>query len=396
MSIRRPRALSCLPLCLSLLLATGSLPARATPAPSPATEPGRWEPAKTYALLVGILEWQDKSGLASFPQKDRQDKVLQDQFLANGVPADHLVYLSDKAATGDAIRQAWTRLATQAGPGSTLIFYFAGHGLQYDGRTYLANYDVNSERPDANGIGMGTLTETLAAHWHGDRLLLLADCCHSGAMTEVVRAEAQRGKKAACLTSSTATNTSTGKWTFTEALNRLLSGDRRTDLDRDKRITFQEADTYVHREMKYGDDQLADAFRSPGFAPGFVLRGVNPDQVLPASLPGQRWKAGDYAECLAESKWWRVQVLAAQPTGTWVHYIGWADKWDAWVGADRLRPVAESHFAAGQTISAEWEDKWYAAKIIKASENFFYFIHYDGYDDACDEWVTAARIKAKP
>ena len=36
-----------------------------------AADPGRWEPEKTYALMAGVLEWQDKN-LSPFPKLRRE------------------------------------------------------------------------------------------------------------------------------------------------------------------------------------------------------------------------------------------------------------------------------------------------------------------------------------
>src|SRR4051812_4286067 len=94
----RSRFLPSLAMALGLALTT--VAPLAVPAAAKTTA---WEPAKTYALLVGILEWQSKD-LASFPKENRQDRALERQLLANGVPRDHLVFLEDRKATGEAIR----------------------------------------------------------------------------------------------------------------------------------------------------------------------------------------------------------------------------------------------------------------------------------------------------
>ncbi|MBC7541344.1 MAG: caspase family protein [Candidatus Sericytochromatia bacterium] len=381
-------------LCLALALTFAVV----QPAPAAPTGPV-WEPRNTYALMVGILEWQDKEGLESFPKADRQDRALERQLKARGVPADHIVFLEDKQATGAAIRQAWQQIAQKAGPGSTLLFYFTGHGLREAGKTYLANYDVNSDKPATTGCSVDSLAATLAKYWQGDRLLMLGDFCHAGAFAGVVQAEGRRGKKAACLTSSTASNTSTAEWTFTAAVKHLFRGEALSDANRDGAITFAEADGYVHDQMKYAEDQYTTAVRSPGFEADFTFGPVDPVQTRPAARAGQKWPPGAYAICLSDGDTWRVQILAARANSRRVHFFGQADSFDEWVPENTLTPIADSHYQVGQQVSVASEDEedkgtLYPAKIIQSRENYFYFVHYNDYEAENDEWVTVSRIKS--
>ena len=66
-------------LALGLVGAVGIRPATAEPAAA------TWDPAKTWAVLIGVLEWDDPS-LASFPKEGRVDRVLERTLLARGVP----------------------------------------------------------------------------------------------------------------------------------------------------------------------------------------------------------------------------------------------------------------------------------------------------------------------
>ncbi len=142
--------------------------------------PARWEPQKTYALLVGILAWQ-KGQLQEFPTDGRRDKVLADTLIADGVPREQLVFLEDSAATTEAIRNGLGALLDRAGPGSTFLFYFDGHGLQSRGKYFLGSYDVDKLHPET-GFPVDELAEIVAARFHGEQILLFADCCHSGAL----------------------------------------------------------------------------------------------------------------------------------------------------------------------------------------------------------------------
>ena len=48
-------------------------------------------------------------------------------------------------------------------------------------------------------------------------------------------------------------------------------------------------------------------------------------------------------------------------------------------------------FDAGDTVEVEWGGTWYSAEITKMG-NGQYFIHYTGYDNSWDEWIGDDRI----
>lgn len=46
----------------------------------------------------------------------------------------------------------------------------------------------------------------------------------------------------------------------------------------------------------------------------------------------------------------------------------------------------------GQRVQVSWKNSWYDATIIDARNNQYY-IHYEGYGNSFDEWVTPDRIR---
>ena len=377
------RILQMLPLA-ALLLAIVVRPVAAAPAAA-------WEPEKTYALLVGILEWQD-SDLASFPKKDRRDRELQQTLEAAGVPRANVVFLEDAKATQAAILRELKRVAARAGEGSTLIFYFAGHGTQADGETVFCNYDIDTSRSKATGITVSRIGDILRESWEGERLVLLADCCHSGGLASIVRAyNGDPYVRAASLTSATASNISTGRWTFTESVIAAFSGKVAADTDRDGRVTFEDADAYIYKEMRYRELQLARGARSTRFEPDFRFSTVDrADRLPPTSGP---WKAFDYPDVESKGQWYRGQILAVEGARYRVHYLDYDDSWDESVPASRLRKPVGGSAARGDRVEVEWKGKWWAAKVAKVEDDFFYFIQYEGYGREWDEWVTPKRMR---
>src|ERR1700686_3951259 len=182
-----------------------------------------WVPGQTYVLIASITEWPAKAGLPPFTAEKRRDEDLMNQLKRSGVPAANIIFLKDSAATHAAMRNALGSLAARAGAGSTLIFYFQGPGA----RKLLCCYDTDQKNPDQTEFHAEENFPILDPTWKGNRLFLIGDCCSSGSLATVVRQyEKQRPTvRAACLASSTASNISTGHWTFTDALIKIFAGD---------------------------------------------------------------------------------------------------------------------------------------------------------------------------
>jgi hypothetical protein len=350
-----------------------------------------WDPAKTHAVLVGILEWQDK-GLGSFPKEGRQDRELEKRLVAAGVPASQIAFLEDKAATQEAITTSLKDVAARAGEGSTFIFYFAGHGLQDDGgETYISNYDCNTKKKKATAIGMADISRIVRNQFKGSRAIFLADCCHSGAFSRVAFEVATELRiPAAALTSAQASNISTGAWTFTESLVTVFRGDGVPDANRDGRITLRETADFSRDRMRFEAGQLSLASVAGDFSWELVVRPVG----TPAKeIPGP-WQLGQYVEIEWKGKWWRGQVLDGRE-GEWqVHYTGFEASDDEWVTGKRLRKPQGLSLSGGATVQVEWSGKWYPAKVLKVEDDFA-LIHYDGYGAEWDEWVGEKRLRMK-
>jgi hypothetical protein len=372
---------------LASLLTLLTLPSFAEDFPS-------WNPSKTFVLVASVIEWPDK-GLVAFKDA-RRDEALVEQLKASGVPAANVVFLKDKEATLVAMRKELHALAGRAGEGSTFIFYFQGHGLSRKEKAWLACYDVNL-KDYSTAFDVDELFPVFDKEWKGDRLLLIGDCCHSGALGRVVdRFEGKPGVRAACLASATASNASTEHWTFTEALITALAGDGAVDRNRDGKITFGEADAFAHDEMKFRENQLCRGKRGSTFEEGFVLRAVAPEKPAPAKVEGDR-QVHDFLEaCDRDGKWYVSQILAVKDGKCLVHYLGWDAKWDEWVGPEKLRPIARKELKVGERYEVEWrKDQWFLATVTKA-DDCFYYVHYEGEEGDDDEWITAIKTRPAP
>lgn len=134
-----------------------------------------------------------------------------------------------------------------------------------------------------------------------------------------------------------------------------------------------------------------------------------------AQAAGGGYKVGDRVEILYDGKWYPGSVLEVGNNQWKVHYDGYDSGWDTWMPADRLRagtaaadPGKPREPAApvepdmpvtgdpvvGEACEASWNNSWYWVRILKV-DGGRYFIHWDGYGDEKDEWVTRDRLRRK-
>ena len=352
-----------------------------------------WNPATTWALLVGVLEWKNP-GLGSFPQAGRVDRVLEKTLLARGVPRTQLTFLEDAAATLDGCRSALVKTADAVPEGGTLLVYYAGHGVRSKGRTWFMPYDADTSDPGKTAWAVDELADALGTRTKGRTVLLFADCCHSGALDAVVtRLDAAGTAAAACLSSASVASQSTGRWTFTEALVSIFGGGGAADTDEDGFVDFAEADGLVHREMRYREEQWTKGARTAAFPSALRLSTVDPAHPRAARVAGP-WQIGDFGQIEWRGSWWPGRVLAVEPAKLRVHYVGYGDRGDQWVEATRFRAVPALPFDADANVRVEWKGAWYPAKVLRVDVEFA-LVHYDDFDASSDEWVPASRLRAK-
>jgi hypothetical protein len=359
-------------------------------------------PAKAHAVLVGVLEWEH--GLSGYPKRHRKDQELRDLLLRRGTPAANVALLLDKDATLPRIRAAVSKTARAAGAGSTLIVYYAGHGMPAGGGDYcFANYELNPGKLKETGWHLKELGETLAREFKGKRVLLWADCCYSGGLEVVVERLAKAGIAAASLTSAGPGNCSTNNWTFTQSLIDGLSGEPLIDANGDGRITLGELAAEVREAMRHREGQL-HGFKAKGLAEDFVLARVSGPRP---KAPHAKFPVGSYVRAPDKGQSRIGRVVALTGDRYTVQFYNYSDKRTAPYAAKDLTASTGNVAPAGVVLDAgvkpdcevKWEGAWYPAKLLKRA-NGKYFIHYIGYDSSWDEQVGKDRIrflkKAKP
>ncbi len=277
-----------------------------------------WEPKKTHALIVGVLEW--KNGFSPFPKRDRKDKELRDLLIKRGTPAENVTMLLDQEATLSKIRKAITQTLSKTSKDSTLIIYYDGHGWAAGDDFCFSTYDVGSNRKD-NVWSINELAATVAKEFKGRRAFFWADCCFSGGMKVIV--EKLADSKIACfsLTSAATENSSTRNWTFTQSLLDGLSGAPLIDTNGDGRITLGELRTEVRDAMNHMEGQK-HGFKTNGLDDTFVLAKASGRLT---EVPKAKYHVGSYVR--AKGKYGRVVGVKGDKADKYsVQFYNYTDK----------------------------------------------------------------------
>jgi len=116
-------------------------------------------------------------------------------------------------------------------------------------------------------------------------------------------------------------------------------------------------------------------------------------------------KVGNKAEVLWKGTWYPATVKKVKGDQCYIHYAGYGNNWDEWVGPDRIKIKGEDNtasasnpadpapkYSVGDPVQVNWKGSWYPARVIAVGNNKWK-IHYDGYDNSWDEWVALRRIR---
>jgi Agenet domain len=331
--------------------------------------------------MVGLVEWKDKEEFESFPQEGRKDVVLRDLLKDRGVPASQMVYLPDEQATTARINDEFSKTLAKTRPGDWLIVYFEGHGYKDDEgeHTFLAGYDASD---DVEGWPITSIPDAIDKNFRGSNAMIALDNCYSGAMAEAVRSK-KRKINYAVMASSLASQTSTGNWTFTEALISAFRGASYIDRNLDGKLTFFEMGENASLDMLFGEEQLATVTYTGSF---------DPQTVIGDSLGIAQARVGQRIEAYSVDGWYKGFIIDSKNGKFKIHYYGYEDTDDEWVAPKLIRDFKPKQYPVGSRVSVEWEKKWYPAKVIEVKSGVHY-ISYDNYGPEWNEWVGSERIR---
>jgi uncharacterized caspase-like protein len=253
-----------------------------------------------WAVIVGVGEYQSEEipelEYATFDARSVRDFLTSSA--AGPFEEDHVLFLEDEAATGAAIREALFVFLQQADWNDLVVIYFAGHGAPDPSRPdnlYLLPSDSDLNALAATGFPMWDVKTALRRQISAERVIVIADACHSAGTQEGLGDEnAIAGGFSQLFSPSrrlsmTAANSNEfsfedarwgGHGVFTHFLLEGLEG--AGDLNGDGIITFSEVFDYVQRNVREATEYRQNPQRA-GFG----------DIPLAVAPSGQGSGAGD-------------------------------------------------------------------------------------------------------
>ena len=139
-----------------------------------------------WAIVVGISKYQDES--LNLKYADRDAEALYELLLTpsgGGFEKDHIVKLVNEEATTANITRALRSFLKRPAKEDIVLIYFACHGAPDDERSgivYLLTHDVNRKDISGTALPMREIDLSLTEYLLAERVIILADTCHSGAI----------------------------------------------------------------------------------------------------------------------------------------------------------------------------------------------------------------------
>lgn len=342
----------------------------------------------TYGVVAGVLEWSDKD-FSPFEKRNRKDKEFYELLKSRGA-ANNVKLLIDDEATLENMKNEIEKALEKAPAGSTFIFYYAGHGVK-DSKTnlkFFANSDIRGSDYNTSGFSVKWLGNVIKEKFKGKLVWLMADCCYSGALLDEVDALNSAGKNVIAITSASSCNISTGNWTYSQTIIDCLSGLPLADRNEDGMISLKETSEELKDAMKFREHQLS----------GYKIKSVDESAALskstgvPPYTNSPEFSVGSYWYALKGADWQAVRIIDRRRDKLVCEFYNYSDKEIKDFTEADLKPAYFVSHNNGDNIKVQWEGSWYSAKILE-SDNNFYLIKYEGYDDSWNEWVAYDRIR---
>lgn len=147
--------------------------------------------ADKWAIIIGINEYQD-TGIADLKYAVADARLVHEALTTapDGFPVQNAILLTDdqsselRRPTRNAIIGFLGTWLNEAGEGDTVLLYFAGHGVESQGQSFLLASDARLSNPGLTGIQLEMVKESLR-QCKASRKVLIVDSCHSGAGRDV-------------------------------------------------------------------------------------------------------------------------------------------------------------------------------------------------------------------
>ncbi len=212
---------------------------------------------RVFAVMVGVSDYAGRASNLNYTDEDALK--LAESLRREGVLNPASVTLTNAEATVDGVRDAFRRVAAEAGPDDMFLFFFSGHGSQSDpGQVSATEPDGRTE---SISLRDGSISDTEMASLFGTlrtRLsMLVLDSCFSGGFARnVVDRPGVMGlfSSEEDLTSAVADKFSAGGY-LAHFLRTGMAGE--ADADGDRMVTAGELTTYLRRQFNRDVDGVA-------------------------------------------------------------------------------------------------------------------------------------------
>lgn len=118
----------------------------------------------------------------------------------------------------------------------------------------------------------------------------------------------------------------------------------------------------------------------------------DPQMVLVAATGPAGARVGERVEAYSVDDWYKGYITETRGGRFKIHYFGYDDSEDEWVTASLIRQPKMVRYAIGETVEVEWKNEWYPARIIR-NKGGSHYISYVGYSQEWNEWVPSRRIR---
>ena len=239
---------------------------------------------KRVALLIGCSDYQDRK-FHPLPAPVQDVDALK-PVLADPTIGDFIVSTLLNEPSGTVSVQI-ERFFSNHKPDDHLLLYFSCHGiLDPRGRLYFVAADTKKELLDATGISARWVKEQMD-HSRSQRIVLLLDCCYSGAFAKGLRRgsagteeilEQLGGRGRVVITASDKLEHAYDS----EFTNAVVAGLKTgaADLDGDGQVSVHELYHYVYDQVRRGTSSQTPTMSADDMRGPFYLA-KNPHVPLP-------------------------------------------------------------------------------------------------------------------
>jgi tetratricopeptide (TPR) repeat protein len=258
---------------------------------------------RSYAVIVGISRYPNLPANLQLQFAERDAQSIYTILISpegGNFKAENVHLLTGEKATLTALRHEideW--LPSVAREDDRVLIYFAGHGVMYQGKGYLAPFDLEPDNIASTGLAMGELGATTGSKIRAKYKILLTDACHSGAISpedtqSLNRSLADLNQSVFSLTASRDRERSFespdlegGHGVFTYYVVKGLEG--AADTSHDGIVSADELAEYVHLNVREATGGKQNPTSERGsFDPNMLLAWV-PANAEPATPPAPKF-----------------------------------------------------------------------------------------------------------